>query len=180
MPVPRQPDHYRILGVAPSSDQEAIRRAYRALAKRYHPDAVPADHREWAREQMARINDAYQVLGDPGRRAQYDLEQGYRHAGEPPVPAHAMRTHSQTLHYAQGFGSGQARSPWRKGRARERSRRQRMERWRSVALISAVALLAGLVATAALIRTPGGYVLSALVNGGSLVVLLVSLAMANR
>jgi hypothetical protein len=49
-----------------------------------------------------------------------------------------------------------------------------------VALISAVALLAGLVATAALIRTPGGYVLSALVNGGSLVVLLVSLAMANR
>ena len=62
-------DHYATLGVAPTADQAAIRSVYRALMRRYHPDA---DSSPEAAEQARAINQAYAVLGDPGKRARYD------------------------------------------------------------------------------------------------------------
>ncbi len=60
---------YDMLGVAPAADPETLRKAYRRLARRHHPD-VSADPR--AHENMARINEAFATLTDPTRRAEYD------------------------------------------------------------------------------------------------------------
>ena len=63
-------DYYRILGVDRSADEKTIKRAYRQLAVKYHPDKNPGDSR--AEERFKEINEAYEVLGDKGKRAKYD------------------------------------------------------------------------------------------------------------
>ncbi|MCS7058572.1 MAG: J domain-containing protein [Meiothermus sp.] len=63
-------DYYAILGVARDASPEEIKRAYRRLALRYHPDKNPGDKE--AEEKFKQINEAYAVLSDPGKRAQYD------------------------------------------------------------------------------------------------------------
>ncbi|HXX38162.1 MAG TPA: molecular chaperone DnaJ [bacterium] len=64
-----RPDYYEILGVPRTATQEEIKRAFRQLARAHHPD-VNQDPR--ADERFKLINEAYQVLGDAERRAQYD------------------------------------------------------------------------------------------------------------
>jgi len=63
-------DYYKILGVERGADEKAIKRAYRKLAVQYHPDKNPGDAR--AEERFKEINEAYEVLGDPTKRARYD------------------------------------------------------------------------------------------------------------
>jgi len=63
-------DYYEILGVSRSADPEAIKKAYRELALQYHPDRNPGSKE--AEEKFKDINTAYQVLGDPDKRSQYD------------------------------------------------------------------------------------------------------------
>jgi molecular chaperone DnaJ len=70
-------DYYEILGVPRNASEEEIRKAYRQLAKKYHPDANPND-RKRAEEKFKEINEAYQVLIDPQKRKLYDM---YGHAG---------------------------------------------------------------------------------------------------
>jgi len=67
-----EPDYYEILEVHPKASPEVITRAYRLLAARYHPDAHPPETRAQAEERMKLLNQAYHVLSDPGRRAEYD------------------------------------------------------------------------------------------------------------
>ena len=67
--------HYQRLGVAPHATHDELRRAYRRLAQRHHPDANPGAPDE-ARAVMADINQAWEVLGDPERRRVYDLAIG--------------------------------------------------------------------------------------------------------
>lgn len=62
-------DYYDILGVAKNASQEDIRKAYRKLARQYHPDVSKAPD---AAARMAEINEANTVLGDPEKRAAYD------------------------------------------------------------------------------------------------------------
>lgn len=62
--------HYEILGIGRHATAELIRRAYRRQAQKYHPDKQP-DNRQ-AEQCMARINEAYAVLSDPGGRTAYD------------------------------------------------------------------------------------------------------------
>ena len=64
------PDYYKILGVSEKADEAAIKRAYRKLALKYHPDRNPGDPR--AEERFKEISEAYGVLIDPVKRAQYD------------------------------------------------------------------------------------------------------------
>jgi curved DNA-binding protein CbpA len=64
-------DYYQILGVAPNAEAVVIRAAYRALAQRYHPDKMLGDVAK-ASLRMRAIQEAYEVLGDEMRRAQYD------------------------------------------------------------------------------------------------------------
>ncbi|GIT46418.1 MAG: hypothetical protein Ct9H300mP12_10030 [Acidimicrobiales bacterium] len=72
-------DHYRTLGVPASASPDELRDAYRGLARRLHPDRVadPAARRS-AADRMAKVNEAWRVLGDPGRRAAYDRAPNHR------------------------------------------------------------------------------------------------------
>lgn len=63
-------DYYKILGVEKNADQEDIKKAYRKLALKFHPDRNP-NNRE-AEEKFKKISEAYAVLSDPEKRKQYD------------------------------------------------------------------------------------------------------------
>ena len=63
-------DYYEVLGVDKSADADALKKAYRQLAKKYHPDANPGD--ETAAEKFKEASEAYSVLSDPQKRQQYD------------------------------------------------------------------------------------------------------------
>ncbi|MHB8245271.1 MAG: molecular chaperone DnaJ [Acidimicrobiales bacterium] len=62
-----QTDYYKVLGVAPEASEKEITRAYRKLAKQYHPDANPGSE-----DRFKEISAAYDVLGDADRRKEYD------------------------------------------------------------------------------------------------------------
>ncbi|SRR5581483_7819071 len=72
---------YAILGIPPDADDTTIRTAYRALARRYHPDAGEGSSTEKFREIVA----AYETLSDPRRRQIHDVALGYTRPVRVPV-----------------------------------------------------------------------------------------------
>ena len=70
-------DFYEVLGVSKSASQEEIKKAYRELARKWHPDRNPDD--EQAEERFKEIQQAYDALSDPEKRKEYDA--GGRFAG---------------------------------------------------------------------------------------------------
>ena len=63
-------DYYEVLGVDRNADDAALKKAYRQLAKKYHPDVNPGDKEAEAKFKEA--TEAYSVLSDPAKRKQYD------------------------------------------------------------------------------------------------------------
>ena len=63
-------DYYQLLGISRSFRDEEVKKAYRKLALQYHPDRNPGDKQ--AEERFKEVSEAYQVLSDPQKRAQYD------------------------------------------------------------------------------------------------------------
>lgn len=87
-----QRDFYEVLGVTRSASQDEIRKAYKKLAKKLHPDVKPDD--PGAQQKFAEITEAYEVLGDEEKRKKYDqFGHSFRGAAESPF---------------QGFGQGGA------------------------------------------------------------------------
>ncbi len=78
-------DHYSVLQVDPGAEPEVIEAAYRALARKHHPDRNP---NPGAHELMAALNEAYSILRNPATRATYDRSRPVRHA---PTPVVAQR-----------------------------------------------------------------------------------------
>lgn len=68
-------DYYEVLGIDKSADEDTIKKAYRKMAKQYHPDVNPGD--KAAEEKFKEVNEAYEVLSDAQKKAAYDQ---YGHA----------------------------------------------------------------------------------------------------
>ena len=79
-------DYYEVLGVPKDADEAALKKAYRVLAKKYHPDANPGDKEAEAKFKEA--SEAYSVLSDPEKRRKYDQ---FGHA-EPAATAASIST----------------------------------------------------------------------------------------
>lgn len=65
---------YELLEVSENASLEVIEKAYKVLAKRYHPDLQPQEKKKEAEEKMKKINDAYAILSDTYKREKYDME----------------------------------------------------------------------------------------------------------
>lgn len=112
--MPTKRDYYEILGVDKSASKEAIKKAYRQLALKWHPDRNKSQE---ATEKFKEINEAYEVLSDPKKKETYDQ---FGHAAFDPrfggapggVPGGGARTYRQgpfTYTYSTGgspFGGG--------------------------------------------------------------------------
>src|SRR3981081_3243313 len=119
-----RPDYYKTLGVEKRASAEEVKKAYRKLARQYHPDRNPDDKDAEAR--FKEISQAYDVLGDPDKRKQYDSGSGPFATGAGPgggfggfgnfdFDASSMGDILSNLFGAQGGG--------RRGRANPRSER---------------------------------------------------------
>ncbi len=78
-------DYYEVLGVEKNADDAAIKKAYRVLAKKYHPDMNPGDAE--AEKKFKEASEAYAILSDPEKRRQYDQ---FGHAPLTEEPAAAL------------------------------------------------------------------------------------------
>lgn len=78
---------YNVLGVAPNAGDDEIKKVYRSLAMRFHPDRNPAPGAE---ARFKSITKAYEILADPVQRAEYDQSVNHRIILDPEAEAYAL------------------------------------------------------------------------------------------
>jgi molecular chaperone DnaJ len=117
--VAQKRDYYEVLGVSRSASDEELKKAYRRLAMKYHPDRNPGD--KSAEEHFKEASEAYQVLSDGERRAQYDrfghraFEQGGGFGGFDFASAGFEDVFSDIFGDFFGTGRGRGRTRARRG-----------------------------------------------------------------
>src|SRR6201990_1682257 len=95
-------DYYEVLGVPRDADQETIRRAYRKLARTYHPDLNSDSDAE---DRFKELGEAYEVLSDPDKRERFDrLGANWRQAEQ-----EAPDANFEEFFARQGFGTDDTR-----------------------------------------------------------------------
>src|SRR6202142_3200187 len=77
----KEKDYYQTLGVGREADAEEIRKAYRKLARKHHPDLNPGD--KTAEERFKKVQEAYDILSDPKKKQMYDQYGFYSENGVP-------------------------------------------------------------------------------------------------
>jgi molecular chaperone DnaJ len=107
------PDYYAILGVARDAGDGELKKAFRQLALKHHPDRNPGD--EGAEERFKAINEAYAVLSDPDKRAQYDR---FGRVDLPPGGVDVGGFGDLFEDLFEGFFGGGGRGGGRRGRGR--------------------------------------------------------------
>lgn len=120
-----EPDYYAVLGISANATQEQIKRAYRQLIKRYHPDRMEADRsqasnareRSTIEKQIAeaqrktqQINQAYNVLSDPDQRRRYDFERRTRRNTSSQYSSAARGTYTSAAGRRSNTGTYRSRS----------------------------------------------------------------------
>jgi molecular chaperone DnaJ len=103
------PDLYAVLEVDPSASTEELKRAYRRLARQYHPDANDGDASSEAR--FKEVSQAYEILSDPERRANYDRFGSDVGAGGSPFGASSVQDIFDMFFGGMGGQAGQRRGP---------------------------------------------------------------------
>jgi molecular chaperone DnaJ len=106
--VPKS-DYYEILGVSRSATADEIKKAYRKLALKYHPDRVAESEKKSASEKFKEATEAYEVLGDAKKKAQYDQygHSAFQSGGYGSAGAGGMEHAEEVFReFMEGFGGG--------------------------------------------------------------------------
>src|SRR3989442_5300956 len=113
MPTTTKKDYYELLGVKKSASAEDIRKAFRKLARKYHPDVNPGD--KAAEEKFKAISEANDVLSDPKKRKIYDQIGFYSDNIDPATAEAYARAGGGTGGFSSGFPGAQAGSAGAQG-----------------------------------------------------------------
>ncbi len=113
-------DYYDLLRVPPRADAGEIRKAYRLLAQKWHPDKNPGD--PWATGRFMRLGEAYRVLMDPVSRAAYDWLRSRERRGEEISPPSRPPAGNYAAAPSPNYPSRQPARPTPRGRGRGASR----------------------------------------------------------
>ena len=101
-------DYYEVLGVPRTASDDDIKRAYRKLALKWHPDRAKAEGRKAAEEKFKQVAEAYEVLSDPDKRSKYDrFGENWKHGQEfTPPPGNGGSRQVSPEEFARMFGGG--------------------------------------------------------------------------
>ena len=86
-------NYYQVLDIPPDASPEDIKRAYRRLARKHHPDVAGAE----SGDRFHQVQSAYEILSDPGERRKYDLSVGWGRSPRTAIPYRPARAQAATV-----------------------------------------------------------------------------------
>ncbi len=118
---------YEILEVSENASKEIVEKAYKVLAKKYHPDLQAEGDKQEAEKKMKQINEAYEVLSDEEKRKEYDLKLTQERSKE------EVQKQSQTEYYQNQYTQPMSEKEYREALKRQyQERREEQERQRQM------------------------------------------------
>ena len=109
-------DYYKILEVHPQASREVIKKTYRVLALRYHPDKCISARKRWAEAKFKELSEAFQVLSDPIKRREYERNGYSEQLAEEASTTNIMAEEEAYFRYRMGlehYKNAQNKASWR-------------------------------------------------------------------